>query len=119
MEIGVMALQNAEMLEKGVGWQAELCRDPRACEDGLCVRDGAGAYWHPAEPLAFAKWRVRARLADIPPQVLVMAAVRTPTAAGQALWGRAVVVGAVGLATAASALAVWLGRHGRTALAAR
>ncbi len=66
-----MTLQNFEMRSTGVGWKAEACRDPRGCEEGLCVQDAGGHHWHPADPLAFAKWRVRARLADIPAHVLV------------------------------------------------
>lgn len=101
-----MALQNAQMQSKGIGWKAEACRDPRACEEGLCVRDRNGNAWHPADPLAFAKWRVRARLADIPAHVLVA------QMGGESLFGRVLVWGA-GLLTTAFILAVWIGRHER------
>jgi len=107
-----MALQNQEMRSRGIGWKAEACRDPRSCDDGLCVEDWAKRAWHPAEPLAFAKWRVRASLDDIPPHVLV----RERAAIGalrDVLLGRAIVVGAVGLATIGGVLALWAGRHAR------
>ena len=107
-----MALQNFEMRSTGVGWEAEACRDPRGCEEGLCVQDAGGHHWHPADPLAFAKWRVRARLADIPAHVLVT----TTRGRTKAVIRRAVVIGAVGVATAAGILAVCIGRPGRAPL---
>jgi len=108
-----MALQNAEMWSTGVGWKADACPDPGICEDGLCAQDWRGELWHPEDPLAFAKWRVRARLADIPSSVLVTKADRAMKAWPRSLLGSVAVVGAVALATIAGALAVWVGRHGR------
>ncbi len=107
-----MTLQNFEMRSTGVGWKAEACRDPRGCEEGLCVQDAGGHHWHPADPLAFAKWRVRARLADIPAHVLVT----TTGGRTKAVIRRAVVIGAVGVATAAGILAVCIGWPGRAPL---
>jgi hypothetical protein len=107
-----MALQNQEMRGRGIGWKAEACRDPRSCDDGLCVEDWAKRAWHPEDPLAFAKWRVRASLDDIPSHVLVKKRA-VATVFRDVLLGRAVVVGAVGFATVAGVLAVWAGRHGR------
>src|SRR5213594_608651 len=115
MEVASMALQNFEMRSTGVGWKAEACRDPRGCEEGLCVQDAGGHHWHPADPLAFAKWRVRARLADIPAHVLVTPA-GSRTAVSAAFFRRAAVIGAVGLAAAAGILAVCIGRSGRAPL---
>ncbi len=111
-----MALQNVEMRSKGVGWKAEVCRDPRGCEEGLCVQDAGGHHWHPAYPLAFAKWRVRARLADIPAHVLVTRAGIGANAVRESFVRRVVVIAAVGLATTAGILAVWIGRQGRAPL---
>ena len=108
-----MALQNFEMRSTGVGWKAEACRDPRGCEEGLCVQDAGGHHWHPADPLAFAKWRVRARLADIPAHVLVTTTGGRTKAVSESFVRRAVVIGAVGVATAAGILAVCIVRPGR------
>ncbi len=107
-----MVLQNAEMRSKGVGWKAAACPDPGSCEDGLCAQDWGGKRGHPADPLAFAKWRVRARLADIPSHVLVTTAGRATTAWRQTLFGRVAVIAAVALATTAGILAARIGRHG-------
>jgi hypothetical protein len=109
-----MALQNAEMRRKGVGWKSEACPDSGRCDEGLCVRDEGRNYWHPADPLAFAKWRVRAIVADIPPHVLVTQAVSGMSAVRDALVRRVAVIGAVGLTATAGILAVWIGRRGRT-----
>ncbi len=111
-----MALQNFEMRSTGVGWKAEACRDPRGCEEGLCVQDAGGHHWHPADPLAFAKWRVRARLADIPAHVLVTTTGGRTKAVSESFARRMVVIGAVGVATAAGVLAVCIGRPGRAPL---
>jgi hypothetical protein len=69
----------------------------------------------PGGPLAFAKWRVRAGLADIPPHVLVRQTVSGMRAVRESLVRRVAVIGAVGLT---AILAVWTGRHGRTKRAA-
>lgn len=65
------ALQNARLRARGLGWRAERCPDPLSCDLDLCVADDEGRQWHPAEPLAFAKWRVRGNPEAIPPEVVV------------------------------------------------
>lgn len=109
-----MALQNAVMRRKGVGWKAEVCPDTGRCDEGLCVQDEGGNYWHPADPLAFAKWRVRVRIADIPPHVLVTRAGSGMSAVRESLVRRVAVIAAVGLTATAGILAVWIGRRGWT-----
>ena len=64
-------LQSGGMRGRGLGWKAERCVDPGLCELYLCVADDEGGYWHPEDPLAFAKWRVRADLDAIPAHVMV------------------------------------------------
>jgi hypothetical protein len=70
MVTGRVTLQNAEMRGRGVGWKAERCLMPASCEGHLCVADDSGAFWHPADPLAFARWRVRADLDRIPAHMM-------------------------------------------------
>jgi hypothetical protein len=111
-----MALQNSEMHARGVGWKAETCRDPRSCDDGLCVEDWAQRFWHPEDPLAFSKWRVRARLDEIPSHVLVEKR-RAAVLLHDLFHARPLVVGAVGLATIAGVVSVWFGRQGRSVAA--
>jgi hypothetical protein len=71
MVTGRVTLQNAAMRGRGVGWKAERCRTPERCEGHLCVADDQGGFWHPADPLAFARWRVRANVDSIPAHVTV------------------------------------------------
>ena len=59
------------MRGRGIGWKAERCAAPETCDLHLCVADDEGAYWHPADPLAFAKWRVRADIDAIPAHVMI------------------------------------------------
>ena len=101
-----MMLQSAAMRGRGLGWTAELCADPGSCETHLCVADADDVYWHPADPLAFAKWRVRADLEAIPVHVMVRARRGWEVARRSAVWG------ALGLGgTAAAVLGLWLGRQ--------
>jgi hypothetical protein len=71
MVTGRVSLQNAAMRGRGVGWKAERCLTPERCEGHLCVADDQGGFWHPADPLAFARWRVRANVDSIPAHVMV------------------------------------------------
>lgn len=100
-----LMLQSAAMRGRGLGWKADPCVDP-GCETHLCVADDHGSFWHPADPLAFAKWRVRADLDAIPPHVMVKARPSWETVRRGAVWG-AVWVGG----TAAAVLGLWLGRQ--------
>src|SRR5438093_11605581 len=106
MEVASMALQNFEMRSTGVGWKAEACRDPRGCEEALCVQDAGGHHWHPADPLAFAKWRVPPPLPDPPAHLLLTPTGGRTKAVRESIVRRPVVIGAVGVATAARILAV-------------
>src|SRR5262249_62297498 len=110
-----MALQNAEMHSRGIGWRAQACLGPRSCDDGLCVQDWANRSWHPEDPLAFAKWRVRASLDGIPAHVLVRRR-RVAMMVNDLFAGWPVVIGAVSLATLAG-VALCVSRHGRGARA--
>lgn len=65
------ALQSSGMRGRGLGWRAERCTDPQICELHLCVADHQGRYWHPADPLAFARWRIRADVNAMPTHVMV------------------------------------------------
>jgi hypothetical protein len=109
-----MALLNAAMRDKGVGWKSEVCPHSGMCDEGLCAQDDGGTYWHPADPLAFAKWRVRARVDDIPPHVLVTQVVSRMSAVREPLVRWVAIIGAVGLTATAGIMAVWIGRRGRT-----
>ncbi len=98
MVTGRVTLQNAAMRGRGVGWHAERCLTPERCEGHLCVADDQGAFWHPADPFAFAQWRVRADLDRIP------AHVRVRVGRGGASRRRNVVWTAVGLGSLAAVL---------------
>ncbi len=69
----IAAIQTFDMWVQGVGWRAEPCPDPDSCDDDLCVAVEVPSprHLHPIDPLAFARWRVRARLDQIPPHVLL------------------------------------------------
>jgi hypothetical protein len=98
MATGRVTLQNAAMRGRGVGWKAERCLAPERCEGHLCVADDQGGFWHPADPLAFARWRVRADLDGIPAHVMVKAG------RGRDEWRRDVIWSAMGLAGATAVL---------------
>lgn len=103
-----LMLQSAAMRGRGLGWRAERCVDPESCEIHLCIADDERGFWHPADPLAFAKWRIRADLDAIPAHVMVKAGRGWEAVRRGAVWG------AVGLGgTAAAVLGVWLGRQRR------
>jgi len=108
MAAGRVTLQSAEMRGRGLGWKAEPCVDPRNCDLHLCVADDLGQFWHPADPLAFAKWRVRADVDALPAHVLVK------VSRGWEAFRRSVVLSAVGLGgTAAVVGSIWWGRQRR------
>ena len=100
-----VTLQSLEMRGRGIGWKADRCADPETCDVHLCVVDHEGGYWHPADPLAFAKWRVRADLDTIPGHVMVK------VSRGWDALRRGAVVGAVGLGGTAAVLGMWWGRQ--------
>jgi hypothetical protein len=101
-----LALQSGAMRGRRLGWRAERCADPQSCELHLCVADDRGSFWHPVDPLAFARWRIRADLDAIPAHVMVRVG-----------WGwealrRAAVLGAVGVGGTAAVLGgMWWGRQ--------
>jgi len=98
-----LMLQSAAMRGRGLGWRAERCVDPEICEIHLCIADDQGGFWHPDDPLAFAKWRIRADLDAIPAHVMVKAGHGWEAVRRGAVWG------AVGLGgTAAAVLGVWM-----------
>jgi hypothetical protein len=100
-----LALQSPGMRGRGLGWRAEPCADPQSCELHLCVADDRGSYWHPADPLAFARWRIRADLDAIPAHVLVRAG-------GWQALRRSAVLGALGVGGVAAVLGgMWWGRQ--------
>jgi hypothetical protein len=98
-------LQNAAMRSRGLGWKADRCPDPERCEIHLCVPDDQGGFWHPADPMAFAKWRVRADLEAIPAHVAVK------VNRGWEMIRRSAVWGAVGIGGTAAVLGMWRGRQ--------
>ena len=101
-----LALQSATMRGRGLGWRAERCAEPATCELHLCVSDHRGSFWHPADPLAFARWRIRADLDAIPVHVLVRV-----SRAREAL-RRGAILGALGVGGTAAVLGgVWWGRQ--------
>jgi hypothetical protein len=100
-----VTLQSLEMRGRGIGWKADRCVDPETCDVHLCVVDDEGGYWHPADPLAFAKWRVRADLDAVPGHVMVK------VGRGWHVLRRGAVVGAVGLGGTAAVLGMWWGRQ--------
>jgi hypothetical protein len=103
-----LTLQSAGMRARGLGWKAEACPDPARCELHLCIPDDQGAFWHPADPLAFARWRIRADLDGIPAHVLV----RVGGGWAEAV-RRSAVWGALGLGGTAAVLGVWWGHQRR------
>ncbi len=108
MATGRVTLQSAGMRERGLGWKAERCGDPQSCELQLCIADDQGHSWHPADPLAFAKWRIRADLDAIPAHVIVK------VSRGWEALRRRVVLSALGLGgTAAVVGSIWWGRQRR------
>lgn len=101
-----VALQSITMRARGLGWRAEQCADPRSCELHLCIADDRGAFWHPADPLSFARWRIRADLDAIPAHVMVR------MGRGWEAMRRAAVLGALGVGGAAAVLGgMWWGRQ--------
>ena len=101
-----VTLQSREMLVRGLGWRAERCADPQSCELHLCVADEQGLFWHPADPLAFARWRIRADLDAIPAHVLIK------VGRGWEAIRRGIVLGAVGIGGTAAVLAsMWWSRQ--------
>ena len=103
-----LTLQSEAMRSRGVGWRAEPCAEPRICDLHLCVADDLGDFWHPADPLAFARWRIRADVDTIPEHVLVR--VRR----GWDAVRRGVVLSALGVGGTAAVLGgVWWGRQRR------
>jgi len=99
-----VTLQNAAMRGRGVAWQAERCLTPERCEGHLCIADDQGGFWHPDDPLAFARWRIRADLDAIPAHVMVK------VSGGWDAHRRDVVWGAVGLGGIAAVLGMLWGR---------
>jgi hypothetical protein len=93
------------MRGRGLGWKAERCVDPGLCELYLCVPDDEGSYWHPEDPLAFAKWRVRADLDAIPAHVMVR------VQRGWDALRRGLMVGAGVLGGTAAVAGMWWGGH--------
>ena len=101
-----VALQSITMRARGLGWRAEQCADPRSCELHLCIADDRGAFWHPADPLSFARWRIRADLDAIPAHVMVR------VSRGRDAIRRGMVLGALGVGgTAAVVGGMWWGRQ--------
>jgi hypothetical protein len=101
-----LALQSIAMRTRGLGWRAERCIDPRSCELHLCIADDRGAFWHPADPLSFARWRIRADLDAMPAHVMVR------TSRGREALRRVAVLGALGVGGTAAVLGgMWWGRQ--------
>lgn len=101
-----LALQSMGMRRRGLGWRAERCVDPQSCELHLCIVDDHGSFWHPADPLAFARWRIRADLDAIPAHVMVR------VSRGWEAIRRRMMLGALGVGgTAAVVGGMWLGRQ--------
>lgn len=101
-----LTLQSQEMRGRGLGWRAERCTDPPSCELHLCIPGEQGAFWHPADPLAFARWRIRADLDAIPAHVMVK------VSRSREVIRRGVVLGALGVGGTAAVLGgMWWGRQ--------
>ena len=101
------ALQSTGMRGRRLGWRAERCGDPQSCELHLCIADDRGSFWHPADPLAFAHWRIRADLDAIPAHVMV----RMSRRSWEAL-RRSMMLGALGVGGTAAVLGgMWWGRQ--------
>ena len=100
------ALQSTGMRGRRLGWRAERCADPQSCELHLCIADDRGSFWHPADPLAFARWRIRADVDAIPAHVMVR------TSRSWEALNRSLMLGALGLgSTAAVVGGMWWGRQ--------
>ena len=103
-----LALQSSGMRGRGLGWRAERCADPQSCELHLCVADSRGSYWHPADPLAFARWRIRADVDAIPAHVMVR------MSNGWEALRRGMMLSALGVGGTAAVLGgMWWGRQRR------
>jgi hypothetical protein len=101
------ALQSTGMRGRRLGWRAERCADPQSCELHLCIADDRGSFWHPADPLAFARWRIRADVDAIPAHVMV----RMSRRSWEAL-RRSMMLGALGVGGTAAVLGgMWWGRQ--------
>ena len=101
------ALQSTGMRGRRLGWRAERCADPQSCELHLCIADDRGSFWHPADPLAFARWRIRADVDAIPAHVMV----RMSRRSGEAL-RRSMMLGALSVGGTAAVLGgMWWGRQ--------
>jgi len=101
------ALQSTGMRGRRLGWRAERCADPESCELHLCIADDRGSFWHPADPLAFARWRIRADVDAIPAHVMVRMSWRSWEALR-----RSMMLGALGVGGTAAVLGgMWWGRQ--------
>jgi len=101
-----LAVQSIGMRGRGLGWRAERCAEPQSCELHLCIADDRGTFWHPADPLAFARWRIRADVDTIPAHVMVR------VNRGWEAIRRTVVLGALGVGGTAAVLGgMWWGRQ--------
>lgn len=101
------ALQSTGMRSRRLGWRAERCAEPQSCELHLCIADDRGSFWHPADPLAFARWRIRADVDAIPAHVMV----RMSRRSWEAL-RRSMMLGALGVGGTAAVLGgMWWGRQ--------
>ena len=100
------ALQSTGMRGRRLGWRAERCADPQSCELHLCIADDRGSFWHPADPLAFARWRIRADVDAIPAHVMV------PMGRSWEALRRSMMLGALGVGGTAAVLGgMWWGRQ--------
>ena len=100
------ALQSTGMRDRRLGWRAERCADPQSCELHLCIADDRGGFWHPADPLAFARWRIRADVDAIPAHVMV------PMGRSWEALRRSMMLGALGVGGTAAVLGgMWWGRQ--------
>ena len=103
-----LALQSTGMRSRGLGWRAEPCVDPQSCDLHLCISDDRCSFWHPADPLAFARWRIRADIDTMPPHVMVR------VSRGWEAIRRGMMLGALGVGGTAAVLGgVWWGRQRR------
>lgn len=101
-----LALQSSGMRARGFGWRADRCADPQSCEVHLCIADDRGSFWHPADPLAFARWRIRADVEAIPTHVIVR------VTRGWEAMRRGVMLGALGVGGTAAVLGgMWWSRQ--------
>ena len=100
------ALQSTGMRGRRLGWRAERGADPPSCELHLCIADDRGSFWHPADPLAFARWRIRADVDAIPAHVMVRMSRSWETLR------RSMMLGALGVGGTAAVLGgMWWGRQ--------